>query len=810
MALLAAAVLPGAGPAAAAAPDLSARAAVMALADARRFDRAEMTRLSGSADVHVRRDVARLAGELANPRAVPLMQRLATDRAPAVRAACAAAAGRLAATLPPRADAAPLGAIVRTMLDDEDAGVRAAAAWAAGAGGFPGAAEWLAGRLGTEGVPAVRAAILDELWRVNGADVVTLGERGLGAVEPEVRRAAARSLARSANPDAAGPLGTAAQDDDPLVRAAVLEGGRRLGDGALWQQITAGVADSDARVRIAALTGLAAEVAPGEGRVLSAAVTARVAAIVVTGDPARAQERVAAIGAAGAAGCCARELTAVVSGHDGWAAGAALTALARQRAPGAAKLVGEWLDAADARRRVAGVGAARSLADAAQRIAPRLADESAAVRLAAVEAAAAVGGADLVAALDGRLGDGDPAVRAAAVDALVKLGAAPDTATLLGLLGREQGRTVPDAAVSLVGALARGKTLAPEVRSALETLAASPDPVVARAAWQALRAHGDALALPAVATGEKPSFYRTVAAWAQEPRWLEIVTVRGTLQVALDTDDAPLTAWRLAKLADEHYFDTLTFHRVVPDFVVQGGDPRGDGWGGPPFVLRDELSLEPYAAGAVGLALAGPDTGGSQLFVTLTPQPHLDGRYPYLGRVTAGLDVAGRIQVGDRILAVHAGSGPRPVFYPVWYGRLDPGRLDAEIPGWEAERLAYQPRESLLALLGSARLRYGIVAVMGTWCSDSREQIPRLLAVLDALGRGSPFESVTLVGVDRSKAVDPRLFPYGPVDRVPTIVITVEGSEIGRIVETPTSGSIEEDVARILASVEGFAVPPTP
>jgi cyclophilin family peptidyl-prolyl cis-trans isomerase len=91
---------------------------------------------------------------------------------------------------------------------------------------------------------------------------------------------------------------------------------------------------------------------------------------------------------------------------------------------------------------------------------------------------------------------------------------------------------------------------------------------------------------------------------------------------------------------------------VVPDFVVQGGDPRGDGWGGPGYTIRCEINPRPYGRGAVGMALAGKDTGGSQFFVTHGPQPHLDGGYTVFGQVREGMAVVDALTVGDRILAI--------------------------------------------------------------------------------------------------------------------------------------------------------------
>jgi len=91
----------------------------------------------------------------------------------------------------------------------------------------------------------------------------------------------------------------------------------------------------------------------------------------------------------------------------------------------------------------------------------------------------------------------------------------------------------------------------------------------------------------------------------------------------------------------------MNFHRIVPDFVVQGGDPDGGGWGGPGFSIRSEWSQAKYKRGAVGIAHSGKDTGGSQFFVTLSPQPHLNGRYTIIGQVTKGMDVVDRLEVTD-------------------------------------------------------------------------------------------------------------------------------------------------------------------
>jgi cyclophilin family peptidyl-prolyl cis-trans isomerase len=136
-----------------------------------------------------------------------------------------------------------------------------------------------------------------------------------------------------------------------------------------------------------------------------------------------------------------------------------------------------------------------------------------------------------------------------------------------------------------------------------------------------------------------------------------IDTDRGTIQIELAVIDAPLTVNAFVTLAQKGFYDGLSFHRVVPDFVVQAGDPRGDGEGGPGFSIRDELSERSFLRGTVGIALDGPDTGGSQFFITHSPQPHLDAKYTVIGRVIAGMDVVDALQQGDVIRRVRVWNG---------------------------------------------------------------------------------------------------------------------------------------------------------
>jgi cyclophilin family peptidyl-prolyl cis-trans isomerase len=139
-----------------------------------------------------------------------------------------------------------------------------------------------------------------------------------------------------------------------------------------------------------------------------------------------------------------------------------------------------------------------------------------------------------------------------------------------------------------------------------------------------------------------------------------IDTDRGTIEVEMAVLDAPLTVDNFITLARQGFFNGLTFHRVVPNFVVQAGDPRGDGEGGPGFTIRDEINQRPYLRGQVGMALDWADTGGSQFFITQSPQPHLDGRYTAFGHVVSGFEVVDRLEVGDVIRRIRVWDGVQP------------------------------------------------------------------------------------------------------------------------------------------------------
>ncbi len=216
------------------------------------------------------------------------------------------------------------------------------------------------------------------------------------------------------------------------------------------------------------------------------------------------------------------------------------------------------------------------------------------------------------------------AARAAALAALAKYGAEEATATLKAALSDKDWAVRVRAATLL-------KSLDPSIDAAS---AIRPAPV---------RSGIDYAAPALVGPSVSPHAY--------------VETDKGTIQIELNVVDAPLTSLNFATLARSGFFSNIAIHRVVPNFVVQDGDPRGDGEGGPGYTIRDELNEQPYLRGTVGMALDWPDTGASQFFITISPQPHLDARYTVFGHVVQGFEVIDRLQQWDTIKQVRVWDG---------------------------------------------------------------------------------------------------------------------------------------------------------
>ncbi|WP_375418255.1 peptidylprolyl isomerase, partial [uncultured Hymenobacter sp.] len=177
-------------------------------------------------------------------------------------------------------------------------------------------------------------------------------------------------------------------------------------------------------------------------------------------------------------------------------------------------------------------------------------------------------------------------------------------------------------------------------------------------AWQALQLTLDKLENAAVPTpppvgkaSQHPISWAVVQSITQNQR-VRLRTTQGDIILQLKVEDAPGATASFVSLLRQKFYDGLYFHRVVPGFVAQGGDPRGDGAGSAPYTLRSELPELRYGEGAVGLASAGKDTESCQFFITHNPTPHLDGRYPIFAQVVQGISVVQKLEVGDRMLKV--------------------------------------------------------------------------------------------------------------------------------------------------------------
>jgi len=131
-----------------------------------------------------------------------------------------------------------------------------------------------------------------------------------------------------------------------------------------------------------------------------------------------------------------------------------------------------------------------------------------------------------------------------------------------------------------------------------------------------------------------------------------IKTNKGDIHLVLNPAEAPMTVNNFVTLARDGYYDGVTFHRVVPHFVIQGGDPTGTGSGDPGYKFQDEAVKRPYKAGTVAMANAGPNTNGSQFFICLEDQPGLPPNYTIFGDTVAGMDVVRNIRVGDVMQSV--------------------------------------------------------------------------------------------------------------------------------------------------------------
>jgi len=625
--------------------------------DTRTFDRDLLSSAAASSDPWLRKKSALAAGRIRDPEATELIAGLLRDPDAAVRRAAAFAAGVPAEPrlVPP---------LIRA-LADPDAATASAAAFALGKIGGSDATGALLSVL--DSASPARAAAAMALFR---SEEPRVRERlALLAVDPaasaEIRRGAVYSLARrTVNENAAAlraVLGRKESEEEPDAIAWAARGSGILKDPEAVPDLLR--LASSAKVSIAVQSILALEKIVAATNDAEVGEKARNVALLRAEDPIPGVA-VAALRLLGRVpgDAVARRTLEDIFLRKGWRGQTALVSLTRlDMASGRERAAKRLSDAAASDSLELKLGTCEAMEvvtdDVAESVGARLlSDGSARVRSAAVsflsKRKAPIPDTRLLAALN----DPSPSVRAAALEAVApRLEAAP---TLVPAwekaFARSFGTAEPDDVVTaLEAAAARGAA----GRALMAAKVDDPDAVVREKARRLMvekfGATSSGFRKIPVTSGRTMADYCELARMASGvAAEVEIKTVRGGFRIALDFEEAPATSFSFYTLAKRGYFNRLLIHRVVPDFVVQTGDPRGDGSGGPGYVLRDELNALTYERGTVGMALSGPDTGGSQWYVALAPQPHLDGGYTVFGRVVSGMEVLDRIEQDDRLLSV--------------------------------------------------------------------------------------------------------------------------------------------------------------
>ncbi|HEX6900478.1 MAG TPA: peptidylprolyl isomerase [Thermoanaerobaculia bacterium] len=595
-------------------------------------------------DASLREDLAVALGRIPDPRGRTVLEGLLIDEEPAVRRAAAFGLGELEA---PEAQEA----LFRALRDsDRETGMLAVEAL---------------GKLGARVVDVAEALLplpeeerwarlLPHLFRFKEETVVALAERGLTNADAALRLRAAYALSR--NPLAQGlpALRRLLADPEPRLRAWAARAVGLVGEGADLAALRPLLDDADPGPLVQALRSARSLVAGGKAPA-PADWAPRLTALLE--DP-RPGVRTSALEAAGAWSAASPELAAVLiaraSGGETWERGTALVSLAQGKHPRAAELIAAAADSPDESLRARAAEAAGALGlPAGGALLERLAGDAVArVRSAALSAWLA---ADPQAGEVARkaLTDPDPGVKGVALGWLEEHPVAP-LAEIQAALPAVYRQGLEEEGMTAVRAVAARAEAEPLERGAavalLESAAAAGPYVLRREAGASLGKLGRPVPpLGPADNGRGADAYRAIVQRTRKPRTVEIRTQRGVITARLDCPQAPFTCLSFLNLAGQGFYDGLTFHRVVPDFVIQGGDPKGDGTGGPGYTIRDEINRLRYGRGVLGMALAGPDTGGSQFFITLSPQPHLDGGYTVFGEVVAGDEVLDQIRIGDKI-----------------------------------------------------------------------------------------------------------------------------------------------------------------
>lgn len=642
-------------------------AGILASQDARRFDESVFRRALADADSMVRGQAAVGLGRLQDPRGVVLLAPLLLDPAQQVQRLTIFALGILG-------DSAAIPLLAQRAADPTTLSTPAALELITAMARLRGGR----GRIFVSSVlertlwndrsdsPVLiyRAAL--EAWRLGPqAPVPTLLGLSRDARE-DVRSAAIYSLVRLRVPEAVSRLMEAASDPSTAVRATAVRGlTRALADSAgvsgkaVTDVLVPATRDNDAGVRINALRAI--------GSFGDSSVPARLLALLDDPLPNVQVQATVTLGELGGKDAVAA-LTRIVSSAKGSHARRreALLALARLDILAFGRQVGGWATARDWRDRAAAAeGWARANPASLDRF---LSDPDPRVIAAALQAWGGVlSGPDrrYLEACRPLARHKDAVIRSVVADAIGRGGSPADVPLLLEMYRLAGRDSFPDAAQSALGAIVAVARNAPDgaERIEREALAQLPAPenyllrLWAAQNWPAAaEAWGQAFPLSNERTMED---YRDIVRRlqvgpdsARYPRVRIDVDPVGVVEVELYGPEAPLTVANFLRLVDRRYFDGQRFHRVVPNFVAQAGDPRGDGWGGPGGAIRDELNERRYGPYTVGMAHSGPDTGGSQWFITLSAQPHLDGGYTVFGEVTGGVPALLRVTQGDLIRSI--------------------------------------------------------------------------------------------------------------------------------------------------------------
>jgi HEAT repeat protein len=276
-------------------------------------------------------------------------------------------------------------------------------------------------------------------------------------------------------------------------------------------------------------------------------------------------------------------------------------------------------------------------------------DKDPMMRAAAIKALGMIKDSTVPPLLPPMLRDPDFAVVAAAVDAIGEQSYRDAIPVLMETYDAHDERQFVDVQIEVVNVLS--KMMAVEAESLLVDAASHPDARIRAAAVDALTKMGKPVpTVPSDREFHQQTFDKTRRKVLAPPSGLHhavITTSNGDIAVELFGDDAIQTVANFMEWAKKGFYKGLTVHRVVPNFVIQGGDPRGDGNGDAGFTIPAEVSRYHFDEGYLGIADSGKDTGSCQWFITLSPQPHLDGRYTIFGKVTKGMDVVWKIDRGD-------------------------------------------------------------------------------------------------------------------------------------------------------------------